>query len=445
MSPIDVAPPVPQPPVEFVEIRGRYTTQFRRLPGASALVDMWRAKAGEEDEGDDATSLRDLSWQIVTMSFPVSVGNILMFSLQTMTASFVGRRMGSDVFAHYMIGVSVFNIFGLSIGSGLVAALDTLASQSFGRHKQNSSEIGEYLQRATLVNIILMIPLGLLFVFGKPIWMGVFGNEGGTGASVFTTHAVVYLFTSLMTSTLTRVLAAVNEPQLTLYVNSVVAVACFLLNYFFTNTEVVDAVYVLTATYAIYLALLLAMYFLHPRITFWRKCQWPSPKLLDREGMREYLSIGIPSLVSVIAEWWAFEVLQVIAANIGMRQVAELNIVMSVTIMLFSVSLGVSVAASVRIGNALGEKKPTLARRFALSSIVVDQLFNLFDVVVLVAFHRPIASVFTEEDSLKDEFGNLIPLVALHHWMDSTQFLFQGIFRGGGMQSQAVRAVVSSL
>ena len=434
---------VPPGGTEFVEIGPHARWSFLHfLPCSRTLSEIWRVESNEEG---DLNSLIGLCWEVITLSLPTSVGSILQFSLQAITSSFVGRRMGSDVFAHFMIGVSVFNIFGLSIGLGLVSALDTLVSQSFGRFKQSSSEIGECLQRATLVNLGLMVPLGLLFVFGRPIWMVTFGDEGGAGAAVFTSHAVVYLFAAIMTSTLNHVLTSINEPVLPMYVNAVVTVACFVLNYYFTSDSVVSAVYVLTATYLIYLVLLLGVFVFHPRITFWRNCRWPSPNMLNRAGLEEYLRIGIPSLVSVVAEWWAFEVLQIIAANIGMRQVAELNVITAVSGMMFSVGLGVSVAASVRIGNALGENKPVLARRFAVASFMVSQGFSLLDGAVVILFRGPIAAIFTNEPSLESEFGTLVFLLALHHWLDSTQFLFQGVFRGAGMQSQAVRAVLMSL
>eukprot|EP00744_Colponema_vietnamica_P008596 GILI01012254.1.p1 GENE.GILI01012254.1~~GILI01012254.1.p1 ORF type:complete len:486 (+),score=41.49 GILI01012254.1:194-1459(+) len=364
-----------------------------------------------------------------------------------MTVAFIGRRLGSDAIGHFSIGNSVFNLFGISIGFGLTAALDTLVSQSFGRHKQDSSEIGEYIQRATLINLILTVPVGFLFFYGQPLFELMFGPEIGVGAASYTKHTIPYMVLYLIAETFIKVFQAIDEPMLPFAATLVSCVACFFFNYYFMYGDFIAAAWVMTATYLVQVVALIGICFLHPRITFWRHCNWlhRNKKLFDRKGLKEYLAIGLPSLAACIAEWWAFEVVQMIAAGISIRQVAVLNITMNVSGLLFSLSLGVCTAATVKVGNALGENKPLLAHRYGKVAIFFDQIMNCCTCTFVLVFRSWIGPIFTTEQDMVDEFCFLSLILAIYHWGDSTQIAIQGVFRGAGKQGQAVYPVLFAL
>lgn len=384
--------------------------------------------------------------EMLNLATPTSLMIVVGFATQGMTVAFIGQRLGSDAIGLFSIGNSVFNLFGISIGFGLTAALDTLVSQSFGRHKQHSSEIGEYVQRATAINLALTVPVGLFFLFGEPVFNLMFGDEIGAGVAAYTRHTIPYMVLYLIAETFIKVLQAIDEPHLPFGATLASAVACWFFNYYFMTGSFVSAAWVMTATYAVQVAALLLICFCHPRITFWRHCEWFRPRVVFAPGaMREYMRIGVPSLAACVAEWWAFEVIQIIAAGISIRQVAALNITMNVSGLLFSLSLGVCTAASVKVGNALGEDKPALARRFAGVSIAFDQVMNACTCTLLLVFRSWIGPLFTSEEDMLSEFHFLALILAVYHWGDSTQIALQGVFRGVGKQSQAVAPVLFAL
>ena len=49
-------------------------------------------------------------------------------------------------------------------------------------------------------------------------------------------------------------------------------------------------------------------------------------KLLQKEGVEEYLSISLPAMVMLCAEWWAMEVLILLAANLGTVAIGAMTI-----------------------------------------------------------------------------------------------------------------------
>ena len=71
-------------------------------------------------------------------------------------------RLGSLPLAAVALGASFYNVTGLSVGLGLLSALDTLASQAYGaqKHKQ--------IIEAVYQSIFMMI---LLVLAVLPLWM----------------------------------------------------------------------------------------------------------------------------------------------------------------------------------------------------------------------------------------------------------------------------------
>jgi multidrug resistance protein, MATE family len=177
-----------------------------------------------------------------------------------------------------------------------------------------------------------------------------------------------------------------------------------------------------------------------------RHSTWPfHPKLLDWDAMKVYLTVGVPSLISMCAEWWAFELLIVFAARVSDMQVTILSVCLSTTVMCFSVALGVSVAGSVCIGNALGDNKPQEAKSYFMVSLVIDQIVTCGTVAAILLGRFVIPTWYTTDPTVAATFADIALIVALFHWGDSTQYVLQGVFRGAGKQEAAAKAALMSL
>eukprot|EP00744_Colponema_vietnamica_P019849 GILI01028126.1.p1 GENE.GILI01028126.1~~GILI01028126.1.p1 ORF type:complete len:371 (-),score=44.76 GILI01028126.1:60-1061(-) len=268
----------------------------------------------------------------------------------------------------------------------------------------------------------------------------------GAGAAQYTRYAVPYLFLYLVAATFIKVFQAIDEPKIPFYATLASTICCIIFNHYFMHTSFVAAASVMAATYFIQCVVLIGFCFMHPKITFWRHCKWPATKaIFDKQAMREYFVVGVPSLLACAIEWWAFEVLQMIAASISVHVIAVLNITLSVSGLLFSVCTGMSTAAGVKVGNALGEGKPLLAQRYSKLVIYVDQAINSVTVTMMLLFRYQIGSFFTTDMELIETFAMMAFVLSVYHWGDSTQMAYQGVFRGAGQQSQLVAAIVCSL
>ena len=58
-------------------------------------------------------------------------------------------------------------------------------------------------------------------------------------------------------------------------------------------------------------------------------------------GWGEYLGVSVPATVMICSEWWAFEILTVMAGILGVVELACQVIIGNVSATLFTVALGV--------------------------------------------------------------------------------------------------------
>jgi len=64
------------------------------------------------------------------------------------------------------------------------------------------------------------------------------------------------------------------------------------------------------------------------------------------------------------SEWWAFEVLVILAGILGVLELAALTICLNVHALLFRVPLGITEATGALLGNSVGANNVPLAKRF---------------------------------------------------------------------------------
>lgn len=88
----------------------------------------------------------------------------------------------------------------------------------------------------------------------------------------------------------------------------------------------------------------------------------------------DYLRIGVPGALMVCFEWWAFELLAIFSAYMGVADLAAEVVVINLVAFLFMMPLGISFAASSLTGNCIGRRNIKLAKRFASMSLVFTSL-----------------------------------------------------------------------
>ena len=402
-----------------------------------AIVDI------EIDQTDSELPTLQVLFKLWRIAAPAMVASFFLFASQMITTMFVGHRLGAKDLEYMAAGVTSFNVCGISIGIGFVTALDTLASQSYGRDPEGK-EIGELLQRALFVCGLLAMPCITLFVFAQPVLNLVFSAELAAGAAIFLHNSYIYLMAVFVHSCLMALINACGLTHVPLYGNVAMTLASAVLNYYFLSGTLASAVWILTAGTFVNIAVLVFFLCTHPKLIGVRKAPWPAPALFDLGLLKKYCKVGIAAMIAVCAEWWAFEALLIIAAQVSDEAVGVMQLVFQIFTVFFLTSSGLSRATSATVGNALGAKKPLEAQRtarLALCTICGTQLITASTILIA---GKNLWKLWTDDPDLL-KHANIIPLMALSNILDGFQFLLQGIFRGAGKQDKVAPRVLVSL
>jgi MATE family multidrug resistance protein len=121
----------------------------------------------------------------------------------------------------------------------------------------------------------------------------------------------------------------------------------------------------------------------------------------------------------ICSEWWAFEIIGLLIAYFGNTQLATHSVIMSTSGLFYMIPMGLSVAASNRIGNQLGSAKPNASKLTAYSSITLSLFFALFNSSVLTLFRNFWSYLFTNDPLVAALVYKLLPIVALFQVINS--------------------------
>ncbi len=155
-------------------------------------------------------------------------------------------------------------------------------------------------------------------------------------------------------------------------------------------------------------------------------------KIVDLARIAELLRLGLPAAVQFLLEISAFTAVTILVARLGAVPVAGHQIALNVAGLTFMIPLGISSAAAVRVGHAIGARDIPAAVRAGWMAIVFAIAFECFSAIVLFTFPRAIASIYSA-DLLVIHVGIVLLMVAgVFQLFDGLQVTIAGALRGAG-------------
>ena len=142
--------------------------------------------------------------------------------------------------------------------------------------------------------------------------------------------------------------------------------------------------------------------------------------------------LGTPIGFQVQLEILAFAVIALLMGGLGTLQMAAHQVTINLASLTFMVPLGVSSAAAVLVGKAIGAGDGPGARRAASAGLLIGAGFMSLMAALFIGAPRLLATAYTSVEEVVALAAILIPIAGYFQIFDALQVVSAGVLRGAG-------------
>jgi MATE family multidrug resistance protein len=378
------------------------------------------------------TRLKKHITSTIQLAYPVIIGQLGIIMMGVVDSLMVGK-IGAAPLAAASLGNGMTFII-LIIGIGVSLAITPLVAIAVGAGKK--SDCGIYFRQSLLVNSVLSIIIAVLIFFAadfikyfdQPLevqnqavsYMKIVGlssiplmlfqtyKQFIEGLSIMRPAMIIALLANLINAFVNWVLIFGNLgfPELALNgagwatFASRVFMAIALMGFVMSNK-----------------------FFKQYDVSFhYRSINWPI--------IKKILSLGLPSGMQYFFEVGAFSFAVVMVGWLGTKPQAAHQIAINLASISFMAVLGISVAGSIRVGNAVGMKDIQETRRAGFTASLLGASTMLVSGIVFVLFRNFLPTLYVNDQEVISYTSSLLIIAALFQISDGTQAVGIGILRG---------------
>jgi multidrug resistance protein, MATE family len=386
---------------------------------------------------DDRAIWRAEIVETTKLAWPIALTQLGQIAMMTTDLALIGQ-LGADAVA--AVGLAhLILFFGFVLGMGPVSAVAPLAAQAFGARQPRM--VRRSLRVGLWAAVMLGVPVNVAQLWGEDILMAA-GQSSETAA--LAARYLASLAWSMIPAwcfiALRNFMGAVNRPEPALWITLVAIPVNGLLAYGLIHgvfglprldmlgaglaTTIVNVGMCAAAVWICYARRPFKKYRVLGR--FWRP---------DWVLMRQLIVIGVPISGAMLLEWGLFSSAALLVGWIGTTALAAHQIALQIATILFMVPFGISLAATVRVGHAVGRRDPVAVRRAGFSAIALGAVFMLATTLIVIALREVIPIMFLGGDGPANAAtaklaGTLLLVGATFFVTDAVQGIAAGALRG---------------
>jgi MATE family multidrug resistance protein len=338
--------------------------------------------------------------EMLRLATPMAAQQLGQIAMMTTDLAFIGRLGGEALAAAALAGTVYFVAF--TVGMGLMSAVAPLAAQAYGAG--DARQVRRALRSGMWAGLLIALPIMAFPLRGEQILLGL-GQEGGPAhlAQDYLFGLALGVAPALWFIAIRGFMGAVNRPEPVLWITLAAIPANALLVWLlmfgeFGAPNLGIFVVGLASSIVNFGTFIAGLWFATRRppfvdyrvlTRFWR---------IDWNLMRQLVVIGAPISVAFLLEYGMFSAAALLMGRLSTTALAAHQIALQVIAILFMVPFGISLAATVRVGYAVGRGDPSGVRRAGLIAMAMGIAFSTLMTIVVLLLRFGIARLFLGED-----------------------------------------------
>lgn len=372
--------------------------------------------------------------ETLKLAVPLALTQLGQIAMMTTDLAFIGR-IGSEAVAAAALAHTVYFV-SFTIGMGMVSAVSPLAAQAFGA--RDPHVMRRALRVGLWVAFFMVLPLMALPFHGERILLAL-------GQTPATAHlAQQYLFglawgilPALWFIALRGFMSALNRPEPVLWITLAAipanALLVYLLLYGKWGAPELGLFGTGLATTLVNFGTFLAgVWFCARRRPFRKYRVFSRFWRIDWPLLGKLVAIGAPISLAFLLEYGLFGAAGLLMGLISTNALAAHQIALQIAAILFMVPFGISMAATVRVGHAVGRRDPDAVRRAGYVAVALSGIFMSVMTLAVILARFEIAELFLGEasDATAQLTAMLLLIGATFFIADGVQTTSAGALRG---------------
>lgn len=365
--------------------------------------------------------------ETLKLAVPIALTQLGQIAMMTTDLALIGR-LGDEAVAAAALAHTVFFV-AFTFGMGLVSAVAPLAAQAFGA--RNPRMVRRALRVGLWAALLISLPMMLLPLYGEQILLTL-GQAPATArlAQQYLSGLAWGITPALSFLAIRGFMGAVNRPEPGLWITLAAIPANAVLVYLLIHGEWglprLELFGAGLATTIINFGMFLAgLWFAHGRRPFRKYRVLGRIWRIDWLLMRQLIVIGAPISISFLMEYGLFAAAALLMGLISTTALAAHQVALQIAAILFMVPFGIGMAATVRVGHAVGRGDAPAVNRagFVATGLGIGFMSAMTLAVILARF--AIARFFFGE--AVESGGAVIELTATLLMVGATFFVADGI------------------
>ncbi|MBN9489580.1 MAG: MATE family efflux transporter [Alphaproteobacteria bacterium] len=375
----------------------------------------------------------------ITLAWPLILTNVAQTAMTTTDVLLMGR-LGSEALAAGALGANLY-FATMMFGLGLTTATAPMIARELGRKGHSVRDVRRTVRQGLWAAVVIVVPIWIVLWHAEEILLAMGQRPDLAAQAGHYMHALQWsVLPFYFYLVLRSFISALQRPQwgLAIGVGGVVVNALAAWGLIFGHfglprlglfgagiaTTLADTLMFVVLAIMVYADRKFRRYHLLGR--FWRA---------DWSRFVELWRLGMPIAATLVFEVAVFNASTFLMGLIGEASIAAHSIALQIASLSFMVPLGLSQAATVRVGLAFGAQDADGIRRAGWTALAMGTAFMAMAALVMVTLPRTLISAFLDLDvpanaPVINLAVSFLVLAALFQLADGAQAVTAGMLRG---------------